>query len=119
MGDVPGGRRDRRRLLFRNDAGARHHAGRSGPGGGRCWALPSGPLAWSYGRRHAAPAYHVPWLQAALALTGAAMVAASWHLVFAGVGSWTGAGAFVVIAVLAFLLNRERPRAIWAHLSLC
>ena len=69
-------------------------------------------------RRHAAPAYHVPWLQAALALTGAAMCAASWHLVSVGVGSWTGAGAFVVIAALAFLLNRERPRAIWAHLAL-
>ena len=46
------------------------------------------------------------------------MIAANWHLVSVGVGSWTGAGAFVVIAVLAFLLNRERPRAIWAHLAL-
>ena len=69
-------------------------------------------------RWHAAPAYHVPWLRAALALTGAAMFAASWHLVSVGVGSWTGAGAFAVIAALAFLLNRERPRAIWAHLAL-
>ena len=37
VGDVPGGRRAGRRLLFRNDAGAGHHAGRSGPGGGRAW----------------------------------------------------------------------------------
>ena len=73
--------------------------------------------------RRAAPpacgtAYHVPWLQAALALTGLAMFAATWHLASVGVGSWTGAGAFVVIAALAFLLNRERPRALWAHLAL-
>ena len=46
------------------------------------------------------------------------MIAANWHLVSVGVGSWTGAGAFVVVAVLAFLLNRERPRALWAHLAL-
>ncbi len=69
-------------------------------------------------RRHLAPAYHVPWLHAGLALTGAAMLAANSHLVTVGVGSWTGAGAFAVIAVLAFLLNRERPRPFWAHLAL-
>ena len=69
-------------------------------------------------RRHAAPAYHIPWLHAALALTGLALVAANWHLASVGVGSWTGAGAFVVIAVLAFLLNRERPLALWAHLAI-
>ena len=69
-------------------------------------------------RRHVSPAYHVPWLQAALALTGVALCGATLHLVTVGVGSWTGAGAFIVIAALAFLLNREQPRAIWAHLSL-
>ena len=69
-------------------------------------------------RRHAEPAYHVPWLQAALALTGAAMCGATVHLASVGVGSWTGAGAFVVIAVLAFLLNRERASATWAYLAL-
>jgi hypothetical protein len=69
-------------------------------------------------RRHAGPAYHVPWLQAALALTGAAMIAATVHLVSVGVGSWTGAGAFVVVATLAFLLTRERPSAFWAQLAL-
>ena len=69
-------------------------------------------------RSSAAPAYHVPWLQAALALAGAAMIGATLHLVSVGVGSWTGAGAFAVIAALAFLLNRERPHAIWAHLAL-
>ena len=46
------------------------------------------------------------------------MLAASWHLVTVGVGSRTGAGAFAVITALAFLLNRERPRPIWAHLAL-
>ena len=37
VGDVPGGGRAGRRLLFRDDAGTGHHAGRSGPGGGRAW----------------------------------------------------------------------------------
>jgi len=69
-------------------------------------------------RRSAAPAYHVPWLRAALALLAAAMAAATLHLMFVGVGSWTGTGAFLVIAALAVLLNRERPGAIWAHLAL-
>ena len=117
VGDVPGGRRVGRRLLFRDDAGARHHSGRSGPGGVVAWFCLLG-RSRRLRRRHARPAYHVPWLQAALALTGAAMFGATVHLVSAGVGSWTGAGAFIVIAALAFLLNRERPHAIWAHLSL-
>jgi hypothetical protein len=69
-------------------------------------------------RRQAAPAYHIPWARAGLALAGVAMLAASWHLVTVGAGSRTGAGAFAVITALAFLLNRERPRAIWAHLAL-
>ena len=69
-------------------------------------------------RRHAGPAYHVPWLQAALALAGVALCGATVSLVSVGVGSWSGAGAFIVIAALAFLLNREQPRALWAHVSL-
>ncbi|MFI5459899.1 MAG: tetratricopeptide repeat protein [Isosphaerales bacterium] len=77
------------------------------------WAVRVGLRRWQ-----AAPAYHVPWLQAGLAVAAAAMIAATLHLVFLGVGSWTGAGAFLVITALAVLLNREWPRTIWSHVAL-
>jgi tetratricopeptide (TPR) repeat protein len=69
-------------------------------------------------RWHVSPGYSVPWLHAALALTGAGMFAANVHLITEGAESSTGAAAFVVIAAVGFLLNRERPRAMWAHLGL-
>ena len=83
-----------------------------------CSVLPFGLSAWGCADPRRAAAYHVPWLHAALALTGISMAAATAHLVFVGVGSWAGAGAFAVISALAFLLNRERPRLIWAHIAL-
>ena len=35
-----------------------------------------------------------------------------------GAGSWLGAGAFAVLTALAFLLNRDRPGAVWARLAM-
>ncbi len=68
-------------------------------------------------RSGTAMAYHVPWLQGGVALAAAAMVFANHHLAFAGTGTWGGAGAFALVALLAVLLNREQPRPIWAHAS--
>ncbi len=112
-GDLPVGLRD---LVSAGGLGLRRPVG-DVPGGGRAGgasyfastrvpgitladqALAAAVLGFAFWaarvvlrRRHAAPAYHVPWLRAALALTGAAMVAANLHLVSVGVGSWTGAG---------------------------
>jgi len=69
-------------------------------------------------RSSAAAPYHVPWLHAALVLTGGSMAAATAHLIFAGIDSRAAAASFVVISVLSFLLNRERPRRFWAQLAL-
>jgi len=69
-------------------------------------------------RRHATLPYHLPRLQAASALMAAAMIAATLHLLQSGVGSWTGAGAFLLVSSLAFLSNREQPRLIWAFVAL-
>ena len=116
VGDVSGRRRSGGRLLFRHDAGAGDHAGRSGSGRGDVGFCLLGDA-----RRASPPACGArvsrSLAQAGLALMGAAMFAASGHLLTVGAGSWTGAGAFGVIAVLAFLLNRERPRPIWAYLG--
>ena len=88
-------------------------------------ALVAGLLGFAYWgvrvalrRSSAAPAYHVPWLHAALALTGISMADATAYLVFERADSFAGAGAFAVISTLAFLLNRERPRLFWVHIAL-
>ena len=92
-------------------------AGRSGPGGGRARFCLLG------GARRAAPAACATAVSRSLAAGRAGphgrgdvrrncapRVRGGW-LVDRG-------GAFVVISALAFLLNRERPRAIWAQLVL-
>ena len=62
--------------------------------------------------------YHLPWLHAALLLTPVALIAATSHVGREGANSFTASGAFVLVGVLAVLLNRERPRTIWAYLAL-
>ncbi len=62
--------------------------------------------------------YLEPCTQSVWVLTGSAMIAATGHIVFAGAGSWLGAGAFAAASALALLLNRDRPHAVWAHLAL-
>ncbi len=69
-------------------------------------------------RQGVLPAYHVPWLHAGLAMVVTALVAASAHLLYAGTRTLSGGAAFLIITILAFALNRERPRAIWANLVL-
>src|SRR5262249_39542227 len=78
-----------------------------------CWAVRV-LLRWL----RAAEAYRLPWHHGALALTAAAMFAATWHVAIVGAGSWGAAGAVVLVAILAVILNREQPRTAWAFLAL-
>ncbi|HKI20079.1 MAG TPA: hypothetical protein VKA15_19475, partial [Isosphaeraceae bacterium] len=65
-----------------------------------------------------AEAYRLPWLHAALLLMPVALFTATLHLAWEGANSFTASGAFVLVGILAVLLNRERPRTIWAYLAL-
>ena len=69
-------------------------------------------------RVNIAEAYRLPWLHAALLLMPVALFTATLHLAWVGANSFTAAGAFVLVGILAVLLNRERPRTIWAYLAL-
>jgi tetratricopeptide (TPR) repeat protein len=65
-----------------------------------------------------AEACRLPWLHAALLLMPVALSAATLHLAWEGANSFAAASAFVLVGILAVLLNRERPRTIWAYLAL-
>jgi tetratricopeptide (TPR) repeat protein len=70
------------------------------------------------GRFQAPERFCAPWIHSALALTVVATTTATVHLVVSGIATVAGAGAFALIMILAVLMNREWPRAIWAHLAL-
>jgi hypothetical protein len=70
------------------------------------------------GRRQIGFDYRRPWFLAAMAMTVAGMLGATVPLAATGVASWAGAAAFLLLAMLAFLIHRDRPRAIWAHVAM-
>jgi tetratricopeptide (TPR) repeat protein len=63
-------------------------------------------------------AFRVPWLEGVQVLATVAMLMATLAIASLGPNSVTAAGAFVLVAVLAVLLNRERPWTAWAYLAL-
>ena len=110
VADVPGRGGAGGCRLFRIDARARDHAGAIR----RVAAALLGFVFWGarveLRRRQCRSLVSCALARAGLVLTGSGHdrrdLASGW----VGVGSWTGAGAFAVVGVLAFLLNRERPR---------
>jgi tetratricopeptide (TPR) repeat protein len=78
-----------------------------------CWGVRA-----ALGRSGLAEPFWSPWRRCALSLAVAAMAAATIHLVVVGIATSAGAAAFGLVTMLAVLTNRERPRAIWAHVAL-
>jgi tetratricopeptide (TPR) repeat protein len=69
------------------------------------------------GRMRSSEDYIEPWRHCAIALAMLAMTLATLGLASARVGSLAACGAFLLVLLIALLVNRDAPRLLWAWMS--